>query len=249
MQLPPVLSAFSLILTLAPLGVAQAGVADATSHLTLSVKYKGPAGLLTVLPFGPGTKTLSGYGIHDETASGPESFADNVWSATLDATSFAESPPTSESDAAFEPGHGTVFSIFNDPTLPGAKAEQFTLTFSASAFLSAFAEGEFANAWAATDYRITWFFLGQTSSHFVPSLPLRVDAPPNQTLSYTREDSFLFNIIPGGRLIVNDDFAWVKTHAFTSEVPEPTTWALMLAGFGLAGAALRARRQRRPALT
>ena len=54
------------------------------------------------------------------------------------------------------------------------------------------------------------------------------------------------------QLGVNDDLfgdnsgalrVQVDGSTFTAGVPEPTTWALMLSGFGLAGAALRARRR------
>ena len=43
----------------------------------------------------------------------------------------------------------------------------------------------------------------------------------------------------------NDDGFKLKAITVTSAVPEPATWAMMLVGFGLAGASLR-RRNRRP---
>ena len=45
------------------------------------------------------------------------------------------------------------------------------------------------------------------------------------------------------RGIQNDAFGIDNTAAATGGVPEPATWALMLGGFGLAGAALRSRRR------
>lgn len=40
------------------------------------------------------------------------------------------------------------------------------------------------------------------------------------------------------------DFAHIPSAPVPAAVPEPATWALMIAGFGLCGAALRARRAR-----
>lgn len=59
------------------------------------------------------------------------------------------------------------------------------------------------------------------------------------TFNLAQGDTIGFLIQPGS--VHEDDLTGVNVSAST-EVPEPATWALMLAGFGLTGAALRRRR-------
>ena len=58
------------------------------------------------------------------------------------------------------------------------------------------------------------------------------------------DTSFAYNSAPGaaGDFVV--DRAYIVAGDVTGGIPEPTTWALMLLGFGGAGAALRASRRR-----
>ena len=49
------------------------------------------------------------------------------------------------------------------------------------------------------------------------------------------------NCVGCGDCIVFDDLSFIVQNA----VPEPATWAMMIAGFGMAGAAARSRRRQR----
>jgi hypothetical protein len=67
--------------------------------------------------------------------------------------------------------------------------------------------------------------------------------------------SYTFNPSTSGSLQIfirglgqTDNQGVVIDNVVLSAVPEPTTWALMLVGFGFAGMALRRRRQPRAAL-
>ena len=44
------------------------------------------------------------------------------------------------------------------------------------------------------------------------------------------------------RITGGSELDLIRVAGFGTAVPEPTTWALMIAGFGLAGAGLRRRR-------
>ncbi|MGF7170750.1 hypothetical protein FHS91_002436 [Sphingobium xanthum] len=85
---------------------------------------------------------------------------------------------------------------------------------------------------------VTPFFNGATVSVVVPLSLL-----PAAANGFTPMD-FGFNIWPrsgAGGVNVISDFA--PENANLTAVPEPASWALLLAGFGAAGAALRSRRR------
>jgi PEP-CTERM motif len=86
-----------------------------------------------------------------------------------------------------------------------------------------------------------------TGSPFVPPVPGSPPPPP---------PTFAYNVPAGARLtgyvngsqtasfVSNGNFGF-RTFVETAGVPEPTTWAMMIIGFGLIGGAMR---QRRPTL-
>jgi hypothetical protein len=56
-------------------------------------------------------------------------------------------------------------------------------------------------------------------------------------------DAGTFTNLPDGQQMLGDNFT-VNANVFSASaaVPEPATWAIMILGFGLAGAAVRRRR-------
>ena len=98
-------------------------------------------------------------------------------------------------------------------------------------------------------------FLGLHSGSFDPSDPLSTALTYNDDRGTIGVSGFTFNLLAGVSYFAvasgfeNDDFG---TYALTisgpgvitiggAAVPEPASWAMMIAGFGLAGAAMRRR--------
>lgn len=101
-----------------------------------------------------------------------------------------------------------------------------------------------ANTPVAGFFDLTWFDGTET---FTETLQLdRVKGL--QTFNFNKENILWFSLGTSGWAGGNLQFDNVVLDApVVSGVPEPTTWALMITGFGLAGTALR--RRRRQALT
>jgi hypothetical protein len=71
---------------------------------------------------------------------------------------------------------------------------------------------------------------------------LTVDAGLLPSTGFATRD-YLFNLWARNALVANSDNAdFAPDNAIISAVPEPATWALMILGFGLTGAAVRGRR-------
>lgn len=82
----------------------------------------------------------------------------------------------------------------------------------------------------------------------VPSPAIPFNSVPNNavfstTVNLIAGQAVGFSFLPG---MIADHDATGFTFRVTSAVPEPATWAMTIAGFGLAGAALRRRRTRTP---
>lgn len=99
-----------------------------------------------------------------------------------------------------------------------------------------------------------WMFLGNLSGGGTVSETINTN--PDQILTYSLSSAFqnltsvsvtaelpVMGISISNNAGVSGDFDnIVATHFDGGAVPEPSTWALMIGGFGLAGAALRRRR-------
>jgi hypothetical protein len=226
-------------------GAAGAGFAKATGLMTLSVGYDGAARLMHLGDVAGGTKTLSGFGAHSESADGViTSKTPTLWSLQMTDEAIADSPPTSQSDAAWRNALGTIFLLYNDPSFH--QDERVNLTLSASVSLSAIAVGPYASAKSTADYEIFANHLGEglPGMTFAPPLALVDKAPPpSDDLALNTSATWQFFLSPGDTVVVNLRKATLTAHAFTSEVPEPQVWALSILGFGAAGLALRRRRR------
>jgi PEP-CTERM motif len=75
----------------------------------------------------------------------------------------------------------------------------------------------------------------------IPTLPsFGLRTRDSGTIANFTTNQFRFSAVTG-----DNYYSIAELQAFTADVPEPMTWALMVAGFGFAGAAMR----RRPART
>ena len=128
--------------------------------------------------------------------------------------------------------------------------------------------GEFTSNDSKPDYYITGasgtangsaitgvsFYAGASNLLDYPGGPLTDQGG----ISFTTADGNAYNLFtqPGqsGYFVISqkeDPWAWAACAtpvSFSVAVPEPATWAIMLTGFGLAGAGLRARRRSTTAL-
>ncbi len=81
-----------------------------------------------------------------------------------------------------------------------------------------------------------------------PSLPLSFMANFSGADPCTGPLGCMGNVIlPGFKGTLDPD--WVTINVWTSGVPEPATWAMLIAGFGLTGAAIRSSRRGRSVLS
>ena len=98
-------------------------------------------------------------------------------------------------------------------------------------------------------------FLGLYASAFDPTQPLHNAIAYNDDLGSLLRSGFTTDLLAGvsyfavASAFENKDFGAYKLTisgpgdiSLSSAVPEPATWAMMIAGFGLAGAALRRRK-------
>lgn len=214
--------------------------ASASGFIDLSVEFSGAQHLLGYSALADGSPVLGGYGAHYESALGDANFTGEVWTLKLYAEAFAESEPTSGSKAKYVSPTGEFLTFYNDPAF--GRDERFELTFSSSVFFNVATEGEHANAAMRGEYLIyaNHVGLGLAGVNFAPSESLVAFAPPTQAYSYNRLETWQFFMAPGDRFTVQLKSASIRALARTA-VPEPTTWALLIAGFGVTGAALRQR--------
>lgn len=132
-----------------------------------------------------------------------------------------------------------------DPVTGGTNSTAFAIT-GISGYVSNVYLGAETNRWAITslnDFRSNaldsaWRFTADQA--FYAGLAFGLDGGPGLVLiSPSANDYFVFVGEIGGR----GDFSITPVG---SVVPEPASWALMIAGFALIGVGLRARRSRSP---
>lgn len=238
---------FGIALTgamLVPTQTAMAGTAKAISEIKLSAQYDGDLRMFSRADLTDGTSHKSGFGIHEETVSELVSFPENLWELKIAASAFAVSPPTSQSLASFTEASGNIFWLFNDPAL-GLGDQTVKVTMAAVTSLYAYAEGDYAKAIAAASYSLN----GRGTANDMPIMSLsppfkfKITFPSVDGFNYAEEIAKTFVMHPGDHFVVSLGSATVAAAAYTSEVPEPATWATMFAGFALAGGAMRHRRR------
>jgi hypothetical protein len=122
-------------------------------------------------------------------------------------------------------------TTFSQPSQSISSASTFTLI-----------SGYFTSAWNDRATLVVSGFSGATQL-FGTSAILDTSGPSFLTFNWSGIDSVVFSIsggTPSGLPGTGDFFA--LDNLSISKVPEPQSWALMLAGFGLVGATMRRRR-------
>lgn len=224
---------------------ATAGTAKAISSLVLAAQYDGNLQMFQRSDLTDGYSRKSGFGIHDETTSELLSFPETLWRLEIAASAFAVSPPTSRSVASFTEGAGTVFFVYNDPLL-GLGDQTVKITFATATSLYAFAVGDYSVASAAASYSLTGVASREDIPilNYFPPVPFRITFPSIDGLNYAEEQSQTFVLRPGDAYQVSFGGATVAAAAYTSLVPEPASWTMLITGFGLIGCALRQRHRK-----
>ena len=219
--------AAALALTLLAPIQAWAGYANAVGELKVLVEAEANANIgMTWINLPVGSTGPSGYGDHAEDADGTASFDEGIYTIQLFSEAYATSPPNSRSQIAtfVRPG---AFAVFTNTT---ETVQSLVLTLAGVIDLSAVSDEGFALAGAA--YRVRGAGDGGDLS-FADALSFS-----GGFRSRTFEGLQEVAITPGGTYRLYLDRAATRAVAV---VPEPSTWALMIAGFGLAGASLRRR--------
>lgn len=104
-------------------------------------------------------------------------------------------------------------------------------------------------SWPTTTRNTQVTILTGAGQILAASTPITVNGQVHTSLSYdfTSADGIRIQWGPDGYDVGIDNIEFTVSALSSSAVPEPATWAMMIAGFGMAGAAIR-RRERRLAI-
>jgi len=230
-----------LALAGASAGQAHAGGAIAASELHVKIAITADRLVNINMNITDFTESFkSGYGLHEEDNGGEASALLKSYESGIFATTFAFSPPTSDSRSGIgeKPGQIAVIDNFSDAP------KSVSITFSADLFLDAFAEGPFSYAAASGAYSYT----GSGSAaalKFSDRGAIHVRGGQGITEDRPKEVTFTFMLPAQGTYRLFDGGSAVAALAHASEAPEPASWALMLAGLALVGTAVRRTRAHR----
>lgn len=208
-------------------GAAKAGAAEGRAEVTVGIAVlPNPYLIVAGNKLPTVVREKSGYGLHEETVNGETRFADRSFDAAIFAGANAQSPPVSHSLVGFavQPGH------FMQVANPTNNPQSVDVQFFGSIILDAYAFGGYSAAAGFYDIIVYNNFL--PVFRFEKSCRVRNTQFADCTKGITErfvippQDAYSFSV---ARM-----FAGAVAH-----VPEPSSWALMLAGFGAIGMALR----------
>jgi hypothetical protein len=212
--------------------------ADATEDITVKVQVTAGTGVdINYFSLGWNYNDRYGYGEWIAEANGVAAAGDVplVYTAELYTKAFAAAPPTSYAEVSAKIKPGTIAKITNTT----AMAQAIKIEMYGSIFADAFAYGY--NAWASNvgGYAIGISGSGIASEIFTDKCetvastligPIRDVCNPSKNPTFSG-----INLAPGGVITITNQFIVSTSKAFASDVPEASTWAMMLVGFAGAG--------------
>jgi hypothetical protein len=218
---------------LASSGVHAESSADATEDITVKVQVTAGAGVIVdYFSLGWNYNDRYGYGDWIAEANGVAAAGEVplVYTAELYTKAFAAAPPTSYAEVSAKIKPGTITKITNTTAMSQAiKIEMY-----GSIFADAFAYGYNAWAWNVGGYAIGVSGSGIANEIFTDKCQTAASTligPILDTCSQSKNPTFPVNLAPGGVITITNQFIVGTSKAFASDVPESSTWAMMLLGF------------------
>jgi hypothetical protein len=223
---------------LASSAVHAASAADAIEDITVKVQVTAGTGVVTeYFSLGWNYNSRYGYGEWIAEANGVAAAGDVpvVYTAELYTKAFAAAPPTSYAEASAKIKPGTIAKITNTTAMSQAiKIEVY-----GSIFADAFADGDIAWASNVGGYAIGIRGSGIASEIITDkckTFASTLIGPILDSCSQSKNPTFSgINLAPSGVITITNQFIVSTSKAFASDVPESSTWAMMLLGFAGAG--------------
>ena len=215
--------------------------AQADADISLWVEYSGPTSVLTMPGLSGGTRLEDGFGWYDASAAEFPVVLPTLWTQNwiASASASAVSPPVASlAQASYHARSGTIMTLFNDPA-KNLGSLPVSLTFAVSAAFATSVIGD-GYAFAGGDFRYSVSGIPLSIAN-CPRQPFAVNSPPsNPILTCDWEETYHFVLNPGSRQTVSLDYGYVSAFAYAEiPVPEPASWSMMIAGFGMLGAMWR----------
>lgn len=180
--------------------------------------------------YGNHSEEGNGYGFLGQQAPVVTTFTNNTFGDHIFSSAFASAPPESYSSIVTSTAPGLFAELRNLTDLP----QTVVVNYGSSMFLNAFALGGYSHASAR--FKLHGSGEGATPWEF------KRDESVRSGETYSKDTTGTpFNLLLAPRATYSfyNDYTITEAAAY---VPEPSTWAAMLVGLGLAGVALRRRR-------
>jgi hypothetical protein len=140
-------------------------------------------------------------------------------------------------------GEFAKLDVYYDVGYSGGYGFGWAVSVTNNGSIDALSYGDLSSSSVLTDDSLTLFFSGQISGYnFFGGGLFKADRNGSQLPNWRGRVTYGLNYADISFLVDAqiDDVTFVgEIDGFTTSVPEPATWGMMIAGFGLAGAAVR----------